>query len=280
MPQPVTLNVKLKMFLRIAIQRLRYAQEKQQAIAKQTRRDIAHLLSQGSEHKAKYRVETLINDDMHIELLETLELYCELLHARVTILCEIKDEADLIEHHSDNGINEAVRALVYAQKYVPEVKDLQKVKELLRLKFGDDFLVAIVEDKTGVPEKVTEKCLPTLPSSRLTDLFLREIASTYEVPYSRLDNDDKNSETGDGNNVEGDESDDNKPIIALDNDEIEDRKHPITVKMPRKNIETLEKDLMVPTSIAKDVKISHKKEPISADAGIEDLRKRFAALRR
>ncbi|QEU60225.1 Ist1 [Kluyveromyces lactis] len=105
-------SMKLKAILKMSIQRLRYAQEKQQALAKQSRRDVAKLLNEGKEQKAHYRVESLINDDIHIELLEILELYCELLHARVAIFNTVSNEVTLIESHVDDGINEAARAIV------------------------------------------------------------------------------------------------------------------------------------------------------------------------
>lgn len=61
-------------------------QEKKEALAKKARRDIATLLEKGKVETAKLRVESMINEDIHVELLELLELYCELLIARFGIL--------------------------------------------------------------------------------------------------------------------------------------------------------------------------------------------------
>lgn len=55
-------------------------------MAKKSRRDIATLLEKGKAETARLRVESMINEDIHIELLELLELYCELLIARFGIL--------------------------------------------------------------------------------------------------------------------------------------------------------------------------------------------------
>ncbi|AGO10849.1 AaceriAFR664Wp [[Ashbya] aceris (nom. inval.)] len=284
MPLVVPTVVRLKTALKMCIQRLRYAQEKQQALVKQARREVAQLLLQGKEQKAYYRVEALINDDIHIELLEILELYCELLHTRVAILNAITDEADLISNHLEDGINEAVRALIYAQLYTPEIKDLHQVKDLLTHKFGIPFLKAILEDRIGVPDKVTKKCSPYLPNSELVNLYLSEIASLYEVPFSGLE--DKQSQAQDSSTAQEDESQltdddasDGRPIQALENDELGDSKHPITVKKPRKNSETLEHGLKIPPSIIKDVKISQKREKVNEDE-LEELKRRFEALRR
>lgn len=61
-------------------------QEKKEALAKKSRRDVATLLEKGKVETAKLRVETMINEDIAVELLELLELYCELLVARFGIL--------------------------------------------------------------------------------------------------------------------------------------------------------------------------------------------------
>lgn len=259
----------------MCIQRLRYVQEKQQALAKQDRREVAQFLNDGKEQKAHYRVETLINDDVHIELLEILELYCELLHARVSILMSITDEANLISEHMNDGINEAVRALVYATIHAPEVKELAQIRDLLTLKFGPDFVKVILDGGIGVPEKVVKKCSPNLPGEELVVMYLKEIARTYAAPYSQL------TDTEDEELEDKEELEELKPIVAVDNDDqfTEDAKHPISVRKPRKNSETLERDLKIPKDIKKDVKVMRRKESGGSD-DLEQLKKRFAALRR
>lgn len=72
--------------VRLAVQRLRMVQEKKQAQAKSTRRDIATLVERGRIETARIKVENIINEDIHVELLELLELYCELLLARFGLL--------------------------------------------------------------------------------------------------------------------------------------------------------------------------------------------------
>ncbi|SCU96717.1 LADA_0H02366g1_1 [Lachancea dasiensis] len=280
----VPFSVKLKTSLKMCIQRLRYAQEKQQSLAKKSRREVAQLLSEGKEQKAQYRIESLINDDIHEELLEILELYCELLHARIALLNNVVDEADLIENHADDGINEAVRAVVYAVLHAPEVKEFQQVKELLAFKFGVDFLRAIIEDKIGVPDKVLKKCSPNLPEEELVTLYLREIATTYEVPFSKAQ--DSSSKGGDlfeddkkAPSPSSSSSDDGKPIVAVDSGSVENRNHPIVVKKPRKNSDNMGIDLKVPQAIKKDIRVMPPREN-DGDPDLDELKKRFAALRR
>jgi vacuolar protein sorting-associated protein IST1 len=83
---------------------LRTLQQKKEAQAKASRRDIATLLERGKIETARIKVEgcesrqanwslalfvdcsVVINEDIHVELLELLELYCELLLARFGLL--------------------------------------------------------------------------------------------------------------------------------------------------------------------------------------------------
>ncbi|CEP64354.1 Ist1p LALA0_S11e02190g [Lachancea lanzarotensis] len=265
----------------MCIQRLRYAQEKQQSLAKKSRRDVAQLLSEGKELKAHYRIETLINEDVHEELLDILELYCELLHARIALVNNVTDEVDLIENHVDDGINEAIRAVIYAVLHAPEIKELQQVRDLLTFKFGQDFYRAIVDEKVGVPEKVLKKCSPNLPSEELVTLYLREIATAYEVPYSKSEKPalDDSAEKETVSSPEDSGSDDGKPIVALDSGSVSGNKHPITVQRPRKNSDNIGVDLKVPPSIKKDIRVKTTKENVN-DTDLDELKKRFAALRR
>ncbi|SCV03129.1 LANO_0G02322g1_1 [Lachancea nothofagi CBS 11611] len=281
MNSPIPYAIKLKTALKMCIQRLRYAQEKQQSLAKKSRRDVAQLLAEGKEQKAHYRIESLINDDVHEELLEILELYCELLHARIALLNNVADEADLIENHVDDGINEAVRAVIYAVLHASEIKELQQVKELLAFKFGLDFLRAILDDRIGVPDKVLKKCSPNLPTEDLVTLYLREIALAYEVPYSKaLDTlEDDNSEDEKVSSPIESGSDDGKPIVAVESGFLDDSKHPITVKKPRKNSDNMGVGLKVPQDIKKDIRVKPAKEN-GNDTDLDELKKRFAALRR
>lgn len=94
------------------MQRLRTLQEKKGAQAKAARRDIATLLERGKAETARIKVESsnshfilywspflivlfsiVINEDIHLELLELLELYCELLLARFGLV-----EQKCVEH--------------------------------------------------------------------------------------------------------------------------------------------------------------------------------------
>jgi vacuolar protein sorting-associated protein IST1 len=62
------------------------SQQKEAAMAKVSRRQIAQLLESGKEQSARIRVENIIRQDIQVELMEILELYCELLLARIGLM--------------------------------------------------------------------------------------------------------------------------------------------------------------------------------------------------
>jgi vacuolar protein sorting-associated protein IST1 len=81
--------------------------EKKESLAKASRREIATLIERAKLETAKVKVEAIIHDDIHIELLEILELYCELLIARFGLL-------DSPAKEPDPGVYEAVCAVIHA----------------------------------------------------------------------------------------------------------------------------------------------------------------------
>ena len=137
---PPHLNpLRLKTALKMAISKLRFIQEKKTAITKQQRRQLSELLSQGKESSSKIRVENIIRDDIYIELLEILELYCELLLARLPILLE--------RTAVEKNLQEAVNSIIYSANHT-ELKELVTIKDILVYKFGGpEFAQPILDNK-------------------------------------------------------------------------------------------------------------------------------------
>ncbi|GJJ13403.1 hypothetical protein Clacol_007657 [Clathrus columnatus] len=167
---------KTKVQLRLAVQRLRILQEKKQAQAKSTRRDIATLIERGRVETARIKVENIINEDIHVELLELLELYCELLIARFGLL-------DLSGKEPDPGIHEAVCSIIYAAPRT-ELKELHILREMLMHKFGREFSLAVIENRNNcVSERVVRKLSVGTPAIELVEAYVEEIARGYGIEY-------------------------------------------------------------------------------------------------
>ncbi|KAG6851345.1 hypothetical protein H0H93_005743 [Arthromyces matolae] len=178
---------KAKVQLRLSVQRLRTLQQKKEAQAKATRREIASVLERGKVETARIKVEALIHEDIHTELLELLELYCELLLARFGLL-------DQNTRLPDVGINESVCSIIHAAPRT-ELKELHILRDILMHKYGREFSLAVMENRDGcVSNRIIRKLDVATPSSELVDAYLHEIAKGYNISWSPpstvADNDD------------------------------------------------------------------------------------------
>ncbi|RAK97493.1 DUF292 domain protein [Aspergillus ibericus CBS 121593] len=83
-PSPQT--TKLTSTLHLLIPRLRLLQKKDTASSVVQRRDLSALLTENRSTSARIRVENVIATDTAVEVMEMVELYCELLLARANVL--------------------------------------------------------------------------------------------------------------------------------------------------------------------------------------------------
>lgn len=263
---------------------------------------MAELLALGKEESAKIRVENIIRDDIYIELMEMLELYCELLLARIGLL----DQKEC-----DPGLVEAVKTIIYAAPHT-DIKELVLIREILVHKFGPEFTHSAMsnEDKI-IPEKIVKRTIVEAPSQELVSLYLKEIARAYDVPFSELDDEDdlenKDYDGDDGYDDDDDDGEGGKPIVVEEpiaefNDlgatprklsttsglpDLDEKQHsPIHVRPPAGTSDNPHPTVKIPDDLQKAV--GKKKAKLASDAGLkkkEDddldaLRRRFAALKR
>jgi len=190
---------KAKIQTRLSIQRLRALQEKKEAQAKSARRDIATLLERAKLETARIKVESIINEDIYVELLELLELHCELINARFGLL-------DQPAKDPDPRVLESVCSVIYAAPRT-ELKELNVLREMLMHKYGREFSLGVMENRDDcVSDRVVKKLVLATPSAELVNAYLFEIAKGYGVSWSPPKPLDK--EGGDDvelNETEGDE---------------------------------------------------------------------------
>ncbi|CAL5866734.1 uncharacterized protein PFLUO_LOCUS944 [Penicillium psychrofluorescens] len=86
---PLAQTTRLVSTLRLLIPRLRLLQKKDTAFSVVQRRELAQLLGEGREASARIRVENVIATDIAVEVMEMVELYCELLLARANVLDQL-----------------------------------------------------------------------------------------------------------------------------------------------------------------------------------------------
>ncbi|KAJ1656761.1 Vacuolar protein sorting-associated protein ist1, partial [Dispira simplex] len=123
---------RLKVQLKLAVGRFRLLKSKKDALNDQLRREVAQLLAVNKEENARIRVKRVIREDLTIEAMEILELYCELLLARVGLLDQMKQ--------CDPSLVEPVHSLIYAAPRL-ESQELVSIREQFAHKFGKEFVV-------------------------------------------------------------------------------------------------------------------------------------------
>ena len=74
---------KLKPSLKMASQRIKIIVNKAKMKIQRDQREIARLLEDGKEEKARIRVESVIREDFTMEAMEIVEMLCDLLHERL-----------------------------------------------------------------------------------------------------------------------------------------------------------------------------------------------------
>ncbi|GBB95163.1 hypothetical protein RclHR1_02490018 [Rhizophagus clarus] len=170
---------RLKVQLKLAVNRLKLMQQKKNSINKQQRKEIATLLENSKIESAKIRVEGIIREDYFIEALEMLELYCELLMARFGLIEQMK--------HCDPTISEAVNTLIYSAPR-SEIKELGQVRDQLIGKYGKEFALNAIDNKDNcVNERIIQKLMFSTPDPFLVNRYLEEIAKTYNVNWKADD---------------------------------------------------------------------------------------------
>ncbi|KAJ2475949.1 Vacuolar protein sorting-associated protein ist1 [Coemansia sp. RSA 2320] len=132
---------KFKVELKLAINRLKLMQAKKSSLNLKARREIAPLLENGKIESATIRVEGIIREDYTVEALEMVELFCEMLSARVGLV----DQSRTI----DPGVCEAVHSVIYASTRV-DIRELAMIREMLTSKYGKELVREAVDNSTGM----------------------------------------------------------------------------------------------------------------------------------
>ncbi|KAM8946215.1 IST1 homolog [Pelodytes ibericus] len=168
---------RLRVNLRLAINRLKLLEKKKTEMAQKARKEIADYLSTGKDERARIRVEHIIREDYLVEAMELLELYCDLLLARFGLIQSMKE--------LDPGLAEAVSTLIWAApRLQTEVCELKTVASQLCHKYSKEYgsLCRTNEIQTVSP-RLMQKLSVVAPPKILVEKYLIEIAKNYNVQY-------------------------------------------------------------------------------------------------
>ncbi|XP_062997227.1 IST1 homolog [Elgaria multicarinata webbii] len=168
---------RLRVNLRLVINRLKLLEKKKTELAQKARKEIADYLSAGKDERARIRVEHIIREDYLVEAMEILELYCDLLLARFGLIHSMKE--------LDSGLAEAVSTLIWAApRLQSEVAELKIVADQLCAKYSKEYGKLCRSNQIGtVNDRLMHKLSVEAPPKILVERYLIEIAKNYNVPY-------------------------------------------------------------------------------------------------
>ncbi|KAM9301454.1 IST1 homolog [Gastrophryne carolinensis] len=168
---------RLRVNMRLVINRLKLLEKKKTELAQKARKEIADYLASGKDERARIRVEHIIREDYLVEAMEILELYCDLLLARFGLIQSMKE--------LDPGLSEAVSTLIWAApRLQTEVSELKIVADQLCAKYSKEYGKLCRTNQIGtVNERLMHKLSVEAPPKILVERYLIEIAKNYNVPY-------------------------------------------------------------------------------------------------
>ncbi|KTF85082.1 hypothetical protein cypCar_00035344 [Cyprinus carpio] len=168
---------RLRVNLRLVINRLKLLEKKKTELAQKARKEIADYLSAGKDERARIRVEHIIREDYLVEAMEILELYCDLLLTRFGLIQSMKE--------LDPGLQEAVSTLIWAApRLQSEVAELKIVSDQLCAKYSKEYGKLCRTNQIGtVNDRLMHKLSVEAPPKILVERYLIEIAKNYNVPY-------------------------------------------------------------------------------------------------
>ncbi len=181
----------------MAAHRISVANNKRSNQVKHAKREIATLLGEHKDEKARIKVEHIIREDFMIESYELLGLMCELLHERIPQVTMSKE--------CPQEMLPAVTSIIWACDYV-DFPELKEIASQLAKKFGHKFAKAAKtnENKT-INERLYSKLIYKPPSKQLVVAYLEEIARAYDVDWdAKTAGFDESDDEGPGGDGKGD----------------------------------------------------------------------------
>ncbi|KAJ1967928.1 Vacuolar protein sorting-associated protein ist1 [Dimargaris xerosporica] len=257
-------SVRLKVQLKLALGRFQLLKAKKTATSAHLRKEIGQLLAAHKEENARIRVERVIREDLTIEAMEILELYCELLLARIGLLDQMKQ--------CDPSLLEPIHSLIYATPRI-DVQELTMIRDLLGSKFGKDFLVKGSENSNNmVNPRLLLKLSWDAPDPFLVNEYLKEIAKSNEIDWLPADE-----------LVTTDDTDAQATVQALEKElDIVTNKLSVNSSSAQRELPNTTFAKAAAASPSPETKPSSAKSPptkATADADFDALARRFEALK-
>ncbi|XP_072399346.1 uncharacterized protein [Diabrotica undecimpunctata] len=168
---------KLKTTLQLAIFKVKLLQRNISQQNAKTKREVADLILKGKIHRAKFKVELIISESYYIDVLENVEIYCNLLLEQFHLISEQKEIDDLLK--------EAISTIIWVSSRLShDVQELTVISNILCGKYGPNFAKDCKEGHhEAINSNIKRKLGVSIPSKLLIENYMAEIARNYNIPY-------------------------------------------------------------------------------------------------
>ncbi|KAF1859742.1 hypothetical protein Lal_00010327 [Lupinus albus] len=142
---------KCKTALKLAVSRMKIFKNKKEGEVRKLRKELAQLLQSGQELTARIRVEHVIREEKLMAAYDLVEIYCELIVARLPIIESQKN--------CPIDLKEAISSVIFASPRLSDIPELVDVRKQITSKYGKEFVSAAVELRPdcGLVEKLSAK---------------------------------------------------------------------------------------------------------------------------
>lgn len=168
---------KCKTSLKLAVSRIKLLRNKRDAQVKQLKRELAKLLESGQDQTARIRVEHVVREEKTMAAYELVEIYCELIAARLPIIESQKN--------CPIDLKEAVSSVIFATPRCSDIPELADVKKHITAKYGKEFVSAAIELRpdSGVNRLLIEKLSAKAPDGPTKIKILTAIAEEHNIKW-------------------------------------------------------------------------------------------------
>ncbi|TYH60964.1 hypothetical protein ES332_D07G016200v1 [Gossypium tomentosum] len=168
---------KCKTALKLAIPRIKLMKNKREAQVKQIKRELAQLLESDQDQTARIRVEHVVREEKTVEAYNLLEIYCELIVARMPMIESQKN--------CPIDLKEAISSVVFASTRCEEIPELKDATKHFTAKYGKEFTSAALElrPNCGVARMLTEKLSANAPDGPTKLNILTAIAKEHNINW-------------------------------------------------------------------------------------------------
>ncbi|KAJ0090328.1 hypothetical protein Patl1_13423 [Pistacia atlantica] len=169
---------KCKTALKLAASRIRLLKNKRGAQVKQLKRELAQLLESGQDQTARIRVEHVVREEKTMAAYDLLEIYCELIVARLPIIESQKN--------CPIDLKEAISSVIFASPRCADLPELMDVRKHFTAKYGKEFVATSVELRPdcGVSRLLVEKLSTKSPDGPTKIKILSAIAEEHNIKWN------------------------------------------------------------------------------------------------